>query len=400
LFSPALARAGARVAVWPQDPDDDVSGVEAAVRGAGFEPISIDRVRDRLRAQGDRATAAEAAALDAIQAALAAARDSYLRQDFAAMATALEQAEAAALPVIAQPRHAAVLWELELQRGLAELRRRDLDAARARFALALALDEGRAPRRELYGPDVARAFTEVADARAQIPPRPTPLRIEPRDARVAIDGLPVIDNAAPRALRPGLHVVAVTAPGYQGQAAIVELRSGAVIQIALAPAAGDAVERLGAAWAAGAADAGTESGRRAIADVVAELGAAAAIVVDVDRARGAAGARVIAVASREASAIEHRPTAAAAAAAALAHLAADGSIRRDGGGIGAAGDGGRGRGGAGAREGGGGRRSSGSVLRSWWFWTAVGGVAVVGVGAGLAIDSTRDRTIRVLPPGP
>jgi hypothetical protein len=379
--SPARA-GGARVAVWPRSPGDDVAGVDAAVRDAGFAPVSIDPIRDRLRAQGDRAAAAETAALDAIQAALAAARASYLQQDFAAMAAGLAQAEAAALPVLALPRHAAVLWELQLQRGLAELRR-DPDAARARFAFALALDESRAPRRELYGPAVARAFAEVADARAQVPPRPTALAIEPRDARVAIDGVPVVDNAAPRMLRPGLHVVAVAAPGYQDQAAIVEVRSGAAIRIALAPAAGDAVERLGAAWAAGTADAGTESGRRAIAAVVAELGAAAAVVVGVDRGRGDAGARVIA--AGEASAIERRSTAAAAAAAALAHLAPDGStIRRD---VPAGGRGG---------SGGGGRRS---VLRSWWLWTAVGGVAAA-VGAGLVIEARSDRTIRVLPPAP
>src|SRR6185369_16455624 len=100
---------GPRVAVWPRGPDDDMAGVDAAVRGAGFEPVGFERVSGRLRARGDRAIADEAAALDAIQAALAAARDSYLRQDFAAMAAGLEQAEAAALPVIAQPRHAGVL---------------------------------------------------------------------------------------------------------------------------------------------------------------------------------------------------------------------------------------------------------------------------------------------------
>jgi hypothetical protein len=380
---PAGARVG--VVIWPHDPGDDVAGVDAVVREAGFEPVSIDRIRSRLRALGDRAAAAESAALDAVQDALAAARARYLAQDAAAMAAVLAQAEQAALPVVAQPHHVAVLWELELQRGLAELSRRELDAARARFALALALDEGRAPRRELYGPAVARAFAEVADARAQIPPRPTPLRIEPPDARVVIDGLPVIDNAAPRMLRPGLHIVAVTAPGYRGQAAIVEVAPGAAIQLSLAPAGGDAVERLGAAWAAGTADAGTASGRRAIAAVAAELGAAAVLVVDVDRARGDASARVIA--GDETSAALRRATPAAAAAAALAHLAPDGVVIRDGGGPEGRQRAGRGAGG------------SGSVLRSWWLWAAVGGVAAA-AAVGVVIDSQRDRTIRILPPAP
>jgi hypothetical protein len=45
------------------------------------------------------------------------------------------------------------------------------------------------------------------------------------------------------------------------------------------------------------------------------------------------------------------------------------------------------------------RRARGSVLRSWWLWTAIGSVAV-GAGAARAIDSMRERTIRVLPPAP
>lgn len=387
---------GARVAVWPQDPGDDVSGVEAAVRAAGFQPVSIEPVRARLRAAGERASAAEAAALDEVQQALAAARASYLAQDFAAMAAVLAKAELAALGVLAQPRHAAVLWEVQLQRGLAELARGDAAAAKVRFAFALAIDEARTPRRELYGPAVARAFAEVADARPQIPPRPVPLRIEPRDARVAIDGLPVADTAAPRLLRPGLHAVLVTAPGYVSSAAIVELRSGEPLAVSLAPAGGDAVERLGAAWAAGAADAGGETGRRAIAAVVAELGAVAAVVVDVDRGKGEAAARVIEAGGAregsegsEGSVVERRATAAAAAAAALAHLAPDGSIRPEGAAVGGLGAG------PGERPG-----HGRSLWRSWWFWTAVG-AGVVGLGAaGYVIDAQRDRTIRVLPPAP
>lgn len=148
----------------------------------------------------------------------------------------------------------------------------------------------------------------------------------------------------------------VTAPGYPGQAAIVEVAPGGAIRLSLAPAGGDAVERLGAA---------------------------AAIVIDVDRARGDAGAQ--AIAGGETSGVVRRATAAAAAAAALSQLAPDGSIRRDGG---------RRRDGRGASGSG-----SSSVLRSWWLWAAVGGVAAA-VGVGIAIDSQRERTIRILPPAP
>jgi hypothetical protein len=59
--------------------------------------------------------------------------------------------------------------------------------------------------------------------------------------------------------------------------------------------------------------------------------------------------------------------------------------------------------GSGGNGGSGGRRAGGSVLRAWWFWTAIGGVAAAGIAAGLALDAQRDDgtgTIRVLPPAP
>lgn len=378
-----------RVVVWPQSPDDDVTGLDAAVREAKLEPVSFDAIRTQLREIGEHATAAESQALDAVQAAFTAARAAYLKQDFTTMADVLGQVEATALPVLAFPRHAAVLWELEFQRGLAELSQNNATGARQRFAFALALDETRVPKREIYGPVVARAFTEAADARAGVPPRPIAIKVTPRDARVVIDGVPIIDNTAPRNLRPGLHVVIASAPGYEPRTLLVELEATQAIGIALAPATGTAVEKIGRTWADGALDPGTDSGRRAIVAAAVEAGADAALVVDVDATRGEATARLLATdagpggnptgfAGRgaEGPGIERRPSAATAAAAVFAKLAGEPMIEH--------------------RNGNGTNPSSGSVFGSWWLWTAVG---VVAIGAGVTIyATTRDDKIRIHSP--
>src|SRR5262245_38258469 len=202
-----------RVVVWPQAPEDNVAAATAVVRDAGHDVVPFAPIGDRLRARGEDAARAEKEVLSAVEAGLAGARGAYLKQDFAGMARGLAAIEAVALPVVARPSHTAVLWELEFQRGLAELARRDAATARKHFTLALELDEQRTPRRDLYGPDVVRAFAEAADARGAVPPRPAAVRATPPDARVVIDGVPVIDNRAPRNVRPGLHVVAAAAPG-------------------------------------------------------------------------------------------------------------------------------------------------------------------------------------------
>jgi hypothetical protein len=360
-----------RVVAWPSRPDTDLAGVDAAIRDAGDEPVSFAIARTRLIELGARAAAAETEALVAVEAALSDARAAYLQQDFAAMASRLERASAAALPMLARPQHLAVLWEVEFQRGLAELSRRDTTAARSYFTLALALDEARVPRRDVYGPVVVSAFTDAAVAVTSVPPHPTRVVVSPADATVVVDGIPVITTAAPRSIRPGRHVVLASAPGYQTSASIVTLGAGDPIEIALVPADGDPISRIGAAWSTGTLDPSSQSGRRAILAAIAELGATTAVIVDADPRTGEVAAR--AITETDVHPVERRATAGDAARAALAHQHPDLTRtivepppRR-------------------------------SVFRRWWFWTAVG--AAVVTGAGVTYFATRgDDRLRVVAP--
>jgi hypothetical protein len=369
LATASLARADP-IVVWPHGPTDDVTGIEAVVREAGHAPVAF-AARDRLRAHGERAARAETEALAAVDAGLAAARAAYLRQDFAGMAAGLDQLERDALWLVAQPRHAPLLWELAFQRGLAAHAARDPQTAKRRFALALAIDEARTPRRELYGPDVMRAFAEAADARAAIAPRPAALRVAPPDARIAVDGLPIADPALPRNLRPGLHAIAASAPGHQPRAALLDLRAGDPIELALAAAGGNAIDRIDAAWATGALDPGTASGRRAIVDAATELGATAALVIEADPRTGETSARVIT--ARDAPPPERRTTAVEAARAALARLGTAPLAVVDH------------------------TPPPPPVTRRWWFWGAIGAVVAAGA-AGVVLAWPAEDRLRIHSP--
>jgi hypothetical protein len=346
-----------RVLVWPQGPTDGVLGVDQAVRDAGFEPIAFT-LDEQLRALGDAALADENRVLTDVQNALASARAQFLKQDFAGMADTLASAEMAALRVLGQQQHVAVLWELEFQRGLAEHMRNDAAKARLHWAFALALDENRTPKREQYGPNVARAFTEAIDARAGVPPRPVAIRATPKDARAIVDGVPIVDASAPRSLRPGVHVVFATAPGYAASARLIDVDPAKPLEVTLVAAPGSAIDRIGSAWADGTLDPTTESGRRLILDVAAGLGASAVVVVD------DASARLLGDVER----FERRATAAAAVAAVLGETAVVDKPTN----------------------------GKSSVLKKWWLWTAVGVVAAAGVG--IAIYATSEDTIRIHSP--
>jgi hypothetical protein len=374
------ARPRPRVVVFPQAPGVRIGAAERVVSEAGFELVSFAPLRRRLIDGGERAAAEESSAIGAVERALAAARAAYLEQRFDAMVATLIEAETSALRFLAQPRHAATLWELEFQIGLAELSRQRPDAARSRFALALELDPERSPRRELYGPDVVRAYAEAVDARALVAARPAPLAIAPADALVVIDGTPVVDNARPRDVRAGLHVVTASAPGHQTHAAILDLAPGDPIEIELASAPGEAIDRVAASWSTGGLDPTSMSGRRAIAATLGNLGATAALVISADRGHGEAAALVIT--GEDATPPQRRSSSAAAARAALALLRRDGTLVA-----------------ADAQ-----RRSSSnaaggtSVFGRWWFWTAVGAAAVaVGVGIGIAALTPEDRLLLLSP---
>jgi hypothetical protein len=286
------APAAARVLLWPRDPRTDVQPGERALAAAGRDVARFAGLGARLRERGERAEARASQALDAVEKGLAEARQAYLEQRFDDMIAVLDGIEARSLAVLSGPEHAAMLWEVSFQRGLAHRARAargqagDAALAEARFRLALALDPARRPLRELYGPDVSAAFAEAVSADTATPQRPVRLEVTPADALVVIDGVPVVATAggAPlrtRHLRPGLHVARVSAPGYETGAVLVTVDESRVIRVALPEQREpDPLARIDASWSAGVLAPGTASGQRAIAAAAATVGAGLVIVID------------------------------------------------------------------------------------------------------------------------
>lgn len=412
------ASEGARVAgpvlVWPRDPHTDVAAAELALAEAGRPLVQFAPVGARLGALGQAAQAREAAALEAVEAALARARQAYLDQRFDDMIAALAQAEQDSLAVLAQPRHAGVLWELSFQLGLgfharaagadggpgggpdpisdARPDRGAADRARAteRFRLALALDPDRRPLRELYGPDVSAAFAEVLSADAAVPPRPVRLEVTPADAVVVVDGVPIVAGSRARGshataaagpvragnLRPGLHVVRAAAPGYQTRAALVTVDESGALRLALRERVdGDPVDRIGASWSQGALTPATASGQRAIAAVAWAAGAGLVVVVDAAPGQERVTARVV-------SAMRVGPPARAdtPAEAVLAALA-------------------RWEGVAPGQTPGHGQAQEPPWWRRWWVWAGVAGAVAAGaILTAVIVRDDRERWQIYVPP--
>jgi hypothetical protein len=376
--APAPASGAARVLVWPRDPRTDAHAAEVALAAQGRTVARFDAIGARLRELGARAEARESEVLDAVQAGLEQARQAYLEQRFDDMIATLAGLEQDALDVLAQPEHAAVLWELAFQRGLAHRARgaargdlEDQAQARARFGLALALDPERRPLRELYGPDVSAAFTEALSANAAVPARPVRLEVTPADAAVVVDGVPaLVPGALPAAgpggagagrvrnLRPGLHVVRAAAPGYEtGAVLILRERRDA-----------DPLARIDASWSAGSLVPGSASGQRVIAAVAASVDAAVVVVIDAASGNGQFTAQALS-ATRVDPAVQE-DTSGEAAALALARW--EGQVPVTG--------------------------SAGAVAaqpawwQRWWLWAGVGGAVAAGTAAVLLLD--RDSTER------
>lgn len=406
LAGTAVAEQGARraeraaepVLVWPRDARTDVAAAERALDAAGRRLVRFAPVGARLHDLGQAAQAREAAALDAVAAALARARQAYLDQRFDDMIAVLTQVEQEHLRVLAEPRHAAVLWELSFQIGLAAHARgagadmsagdspdpgaEDRARATARFRLALALDPGRRPLRELYGPEVSAAFAEALGADAAVPPRPVRLEVTPADATVVVDGVPLLTTtqaaaaqatassgpARARNLRPGLHVVRAAAPGYQTRAALVTVDQSGALRVALTERAeADPVDRIGGSWSRGALAPGTASGQRAIAAVARAAGAGVVVVVDAAPGQGRATARALSAARVDPPV--QADTAPAAVIAALARW--DGAV-------------------AGAVDG---RHGASEARPPWWqrWWVWAGVAGTVAAGAILTAVITRDH---------
>jgi tetratricopeptide (TPR) repeat protein len=261
VLAPAPARAR-ELLLWPRTPTTAVHGAEDAARREGHTLRELGPLRERLLAEADAQHEAAAKALAAVEAGLAAARRAYLEQRYDDMIAELERVEATAVAALDdEALCSATLWDIEFQLGLAHGARGDPQRARDRYALALALDPQRRPDSALYGPDVGFAFLQALDQ--QRPLRPVRSLVRPEDAGVRIDCRPL--PALP-GLRPGLHVLQVSAPGHAPEARVLELAAGAAIAAELRP---EPSAPLGPLWVAGRldiADASTRAALQRLAD--------------------------------------------------------------------------------------------------------------------------------------
>ncbi len=367
-------RAEPNVMVWPATADAPVGEAEAALRSRGVPVVPWVGARDVVaqhraaRAQADRERRTQ------VEAALAAAQQRFLELEFDAMLQVLAAAESDAV-ALAEPEGCAGLWELEFRRGLGHGARGgptdDVDA-QARYELALALDPDRRPLGELYGPDVTARFLDAVHARSERMARPVALRVQPADARVEIDCRP--HPTSEPSLRPGLHAVRVRAPGFAPWSAVVDLRDRDALDVTLTALPSDdaPARRLGLSTPSDAVSDDSASAYRAVLSVAHALGADAVLVVSagVDTTRARVWGR-----DGMGAAVERGswPATVEAAMGLLEHDGRLASVAPDV----AGGDGGPGRGGSTP-----GRKP---VLRTWWFWTLVGSVAVGGAAVGLGL---------------
>lgn len=262
----APVAAGEDVLVWPRTPGTQIDGVDAALRAAGHRPRDFAGLRARLIADSEADEVADGTAFVGLEQALTAARGEFLAQRYDAMIAALLRAEAEVLPFLSGgPGCSDALWELQFQLGLAYTARGgpdDQDLARARFALALALDPARRPVAALYGPDVGLAFVKAVDEQARKPARPVRLAVTPADATVTVDCRPLGPQTG---LRPGLHYVHVDAPGHAPHASLVTLADAPGVQRTLSA---DPTRPLGPWWTRGALDPTSVSARAAVQALV------------------------------------------------------------------------------------------------------------------------------------
>lgn len=274
--------AGARAAPPPPiavvaiDPGVALTEAQAAARAAGLAPVVV-----ALPAVDD------APVLAAIEADLDAARAAWLGQRRAEMVAILDGLVGRALPILARPEQSAALWQLAFLRGLAGLGEAAPEAATPWFGLALEVAPTRRPEPGTYPPAVDGGFAVAVEEQGRRIPRAVALDVTPADARIAIDGVPVLDRARPRLLRRGLHAVLVEAPGFVADARLVELGEHP-LRIALVPSAEPPAAVLAAWVARGLIDPDAPSTQAAVLAAARAVGAEAALVV------GARGARLVA----------------------------------------------------------------------------------------------------------
>lgn len=369
------AAAAPRVMVWSGRSGVPLAPVEDELRAQGVEVVDRAQVLEALGRQRAARADDEQRGREEVERALADAQAHYLALELSAMLVRLEQAEPLAV-ALARADRCEGLWELEFRRGLGlwaggtELDRRE---ASARFELALALDPERRPLDELYGPDVTAAFLgAVAEHSARLA-RPVALRVEPADATVELDCRTT--SAREPSLRPGLHAVRVSAPGFAPWAGVVDLRERSAVEVALQPVEpqGDPLLRLAASADVEGVDDGSPSAHALVLAAARSQGAEAVLVVAPRK-----GAFRVRPWGRDGigSAVE-RPRLAEALRVAVGLLDDDGQLRAPAPRVATTPDPGA------AKEPT--RASRKPVLRTWWLWTIVGGAVVTGTALGLGL---------------
>jgi hypothetical protein len=363
------------VMVWPGEPAAPVDQAEAVLRAEGIEVVPRAPVREAVAGHRAARTEREQAQRERVEEALEVAQARYLELDFEAAIATLDAAQAEAIAV-ARPGRCEGLWELAFRQGLGRWAAGEQADARARFELALALDAERRPLGELYGPDVTAAFLQAVEARSARLARPVPLRVVPTDAAVELD-CRAVDDRAPSVL-PGLHVVRVTAPGFRPWAGVVDLGAEPTIEVVLepVPASREPARRWAEGTDADAVDDGSTSAHAVVLALAHAHGAEAVLVVGHD----GEGVRVRPWGRDGIGSAVERGELEPALRAALGLLDADGELRAPAPSVGRApidrdvpGPTSR-------------RRTP--VVRTWWFWTIVGGVAAgttLGLGLGLGL---------------
>jgi hypothetical protein len=278
----ALATASAHaapprpIAVVAIDPGVALTDAQAAARAAGFAPVVM------TLPPGE-----DASALAAIEADLDAARAAWLGQRRAEMVAILDGLVGRALPILARSEQRAALWQLAFLRGLAGLGEATPEAATPWFGLALEIEPNRRPEPGTYPPAVDGGFAVAVEEQGRRIARAVALDVTPADARIVIDGVPVLDRARPRQLRRGLHAILVEAPGFVADARLIEV-GDQPLTIALAPSGEPPVAVLAAWLARGSLDLDAPSTQAVVLAAARAVGAEAALVV------GARGARLIA----------------------------------------------------------------------------------------------------------
>ena len=358
------ARAQPRVLVFPGDHSltEERATAEVVVRQHGLGLADGAGVVARLEAAAAADQRAEAAALERTGQALEAARTQYVQQHWAAMIEHLQVSESGAdLPYLARPAGRRILADLEVLLGMAYLGRDqpgDRQRALDRFALSARLDPAAAPTQALVGPAVVHAYQAAGRDQTARPSHVVQVALRPADADLTVNGKPAAAGTA-LTLADGVHVLAAQAPGFVGVARIVSVSGATQVNLPLA-AAPDPLSGVAFQWRSETLAAARPSQLGALRRVSRSAHADALLFL------GRQGEK------RLARMITPHAAGAAATAAdtrAAADLALTDATRRP-------------------------AEHRGSIFRRWWFWTAVGVVAV-GAGAAYAISTRADR-IRVV----